>query len=728
MTHQSTSTRARLHLLLIPCLLGTAALGETPAEKDQRMAWWREARFGMFIHWGLYAVPAGEWGNRRDHAEWIRTTAQIPLKQYDQFLAQFNPVKFDADAWVRMAKDAGMRYIVITSKHHDGFALFDSQVSDFDVMATPFKRDILKELSEACRKHGLKMCWYHSIMDWHHPDYLPRREWETDRPAAGADFKKFTEYLHAQVTELLTNYGPIGVLWFDGEWEATWSHEYGQPLYDLCRKLQPGVIVNNRVDKGRGGMAGLTEDAKYAGDFGTPEQEVPRTGIPGVDWESCMTMNDHWGYNKNDKNFKSSRELIRLLVDIASKGGNFLLNIGPTAEGEFPAESVERLAAMGRWMKINGDAIYGTTAGPFTEGLPWGRCTAKAMGGDTRLFLHVFDWPADAKLTLGGLGNDMKGARVLAGNGEPLRTERKESDLVIHLPAQMPDADCTVIALDVVGRPIVYESPKISAPADIFVNTLTVEIKVNSAEMEIRCTQDGSEPTANSAVYKSPLRLSDTTTVKARAFHRGKAVSSVAAAEFKKVPAWPAVEGVAGTGRGLRLRTYTGEWDRLPDFAALTPTRKAARAGIELEKEDRAERQGLVFAGLLRVATNDAYVFALTSDDGSRLYIDDKLVVDNDGLHEAQEKRGVAPLAAGHHALRVEYFNKTGGSELKLLMAPVGATPGPISPEQLASPMGEARKDGESSKASEPKKDGEPKNAGEGSISGAGKKERGIGS
>ena len=245
------------------------------------MAWWSEARFGLFIHWGLYAIPAGEWGDETNHGEWIMTTAQIPVEEYEQFVGQFNPVKFDADAWVRMAKSAGMKYIVITSKHHDGFCLFESEMTDYDIMSTPFGRDIMKELSYACRRHGLKICWYHSIMDWHHPDYLPRRGWE-ERSSERADFNRYLGYLSGQVTELLTNYGDIGVMWFDGEWESTWSHDYGQPLYDLCLQLQPGVIINNRVDVGRGGMAGMTSDNRYAGDFGTPEQEIPATGIPGV--------------------------------------------------------------------------------------------------------------------------------------------------------------------------------------------------------------------------------------------------------------------------------------------------------------------------------------------------------------------------------------------------------------------------------------------------------------
>jgi len=210
---------------------------ESKADRDRRMQWWREARFGMFIHWGLYAIPAGEWKGQTNHAEWIRHTARIPIDVYDQFVKQFNPVKFNADQWVSIAKNAGMRYIVITSKHHDGFCLFDSKHTDYDVMSTPFGRDVLKELADACRRQGIRICWYHSIMDWHHPDYLPRRDWEKNRSSAGADFDRYVTYMKNQLRELVTNYGPIGVLWFDGEWEATWTHERGLDLYNYVRRV-----------------------------------------------------------------------------------------------------------------------------------------------------------------------------------------------------------------------------------------------------------------------------------------------------------------------------------------------------------------------------------------------------------------------------------------------------------------------------------------------------------
>ena len=439
-----------------------AQLG-TPEEVQEqaRMAWWREARFGMFIHWGLYSIPAGEWKGETNHAEWIRTTAQIPIEEYDKFVHEFNPIKFDADEWVRMAKDAGMKYIVITSKHHDGFSLFNSRYTDFDIMSTPFKRDIMDELANACRKYGLKICWYHSIMDWHHPDSLPRRGWES-RTTEGADIDRYISHMKKQLKELIQNYGDIGVLWFDGEWEETWNHEYGQDLYDYVRNLQPSIIINNRVDAGRAGMQGLTKEGNYAGDFGTPEQEIPPTGLPGIDWETCMTMNDHWGYNKHNNNWKSSKDLIQKLADIVSKGGNFLLNVGPTAEGLFPQASIDRLAAMGQWMKINGESIYGTQASPFKH-LSWGRCTQKTVKGGTRLYLHVFSWPENGRLVIPGIYNQPGQAFLLSDPTIKLNAFRKEDAIVINVPQKVPDPINSVVAIDIAGKPDVNDPPVISA-------------------------------------------------------------------------------------------------------------------------------------------------------------------------------------------------------------------------------------------------------------------------
>ncbi|MCB8932514.1 MAG: alpha-L-fucosidase [Chthonomonadaceae bacterium] len=659
-------------LALLATLATTVPAGQT-LKQDPRMDWWREARFGMFIHWGLYSIPAGKWGDSTNHAEWILTTAQIPVRQYEKFKDQFNPVKFDADEICRIAKDAGMKYIVITTKHHDGFALFDSKVSDYDVMATPFKRDIMKELAEACRRHGLKMCWYHSIMDWHHPDYLPRRAWE-DRTAEGADFKRYFEYLKAQVTELLTNYGDIGIMWFDGEWESTWTHEYGKELYELCRKLQPNVIVNNRVDVWRDGMAGLSKDDHAYGDYGTPEQEVPATGLPGVDWETCMTMNGHWGYNAADHNFKTTKQLIQLLSDIASKGGNFLLNVGPTAEGLIPPTSVERLKEMGAWMRDNGEAIYGTSASPF-KSLPWGRATMKNRGADTTLYLHVFDWPTDGRLKVSGLGNQVRGARLL-GTFARLAARQKEGEVEIEIPTRAPDPNVSVIALDLVGKPVIYAEPIIDADAAFFVRSLPVSVSAGEG-LEVRVTVDGSTPTASSPLAKAPLTIDRTTTVKARAFHNGKPVTGVVERRFEKVTPKPAAPG-AGLMPGLTVETFAGDWDKVPDFGALKPEGTSVEPVVGLDPLKTREHYGRRIRGYVVVPADDVYTFFLASDDGSRLLVDGKLVVDNDGLHSMQENSGAVALAAGPHAIEIGYFNKTGGAELKLALAPLGQKPVPV--------------------------------------------------
>jgi alpha-L-fucosidase len=422
------------------------ALAQAPArapapDASHRMDWWRGARFGLFIHWGLYAIPAGEWKGKTTYGEWIRNNAEIPIDEYDRFRERFNPASFDPAAWARLAKRAGMKYIVITTKHHDGFCLFDSKETSFTVASTPFRRDIMKELMTACRREGIRVGWYYSIMDWHHPDYLPRRPWEKDRPAAGADFERYVRYLKAQVKELLTAYGPIDVMWFDGQWEATWTEARGKDLYDYVRSLQPGIIVNNRV----GGKNG---------DFGTPEQEIPATGVPGLDWETCMTMNGNWGFNRADTAFKPAAVLIRMLADIASKGGNFLLNVGPDADGRFPAESVDRLEAIGKWMDVNSASIYETTASPFAS-LPWGRATVRAGDdGRTIVYLHVFDWPADRRLVVPGLMNPPRRAYLLGDPARrPLAASRQADQVVITLPAAPADPADSVVVLEVEGRP-----------------------------------------------------------------------------------------------------------------------------------------------------------------------------------------------------------------------------------------------------------------------------------
>ncbi len=414
--------------------------------QDERMDWWRDARFGLFVHWGVYAVPAGTYKGERigGGGEWIMNQAKIPVKEYETLAPQFNPIAFREDEWVRLAKDAGMKYIVITSKHHDGFCLWDSKVTDWDIMdATPFKRDILKELSVACKKQGIKLCFYHSIMDWHHPD-AQGACYPNYNDGTNPNFGRYVEnYLKPQLAELLTNYGQIGVLWFDGEWIKDWTEPQGKDLYAYVRGLQPSIIVNNRVGKGRKGMEGLSAGTEYAGDFGTPEQQVPPEGLPGVDWEACMTMNDTWGYKSYDDNWKSTEDLIRMLADIASKGGNFLLNVGPTPEGMIPEPSVQRLQGMGKWMAVNGESIHGATASVI--GRPdWGRCTVK----DNKLYLHVFQWPADGSLEVPLAKGGIEKAYLLADKKRTaLPVTRDGEKVIVSLAGHAPDPVDSVVVL-----------------------------------------------------------------------------------------------------------------------------------------------------------------------------------------------------------------------------------------------------------------------------------------
>ncbi|MBN2357047.1 alpha-L-fucosidase [candidate division KSB1 bacterium] len=646
------------------------AQAQSQAEKDTRMRWWREARFGLFIHWGLYAIPAGEWEGVTTYGEWIRHSAKIPLPVYDRFIAQFNPTLFDADAWVRMAKGAGMKYIVITSKHHDGFCLFDSKYTDFDVMSTPFKRDILKELAAACGKHGIRLCFYHSIMDWHHPDYLPRREWETDRPGEGADYDRYYRYMKDQLKELLTNYGDIGVLWFDGEWESTWNSRYGWETYQYVRGLQPDIIINNRVGAGRAGMEGFTIAGEFSGDFGTPEQEIPATGLPGRDWETCMTMNDHWGYNKHNHNYKSTKQLIRNLVDIASKGGNFLLNVGPTAEGLFPQASIEHLQQMGEWMAVNGEAIYATRASPFKH-LDWGRCTIKESDKSTRLYLHVFDWPVDGKLVVTNIYNQPDRAVLLAQSERALEVEQTGEEIIIRLPEEAPDPYDSVVALDVDGKADIGNPPEILTEFDIFIDSLKVEFAAERENVAFRYTVDGTNPTAGSHLYARPIFINQSATVRVRCFRDAKPVSGVAAKTFARVEPRSA-QLLKNARPGLRYRYFEGEWDALPAFAQMDALKSGVAPNFTFSPRRQEERFGFEYTGYIRIPEDGMYIFYTASDDGSRLYIGDELVVDNDLLHGVLERRGVIALSEGFHPIRVIYFEKTGGDALKVSVQKAG--------------------------------------------------------
>ncbi len=440
------SRRLALALLLSSALSPCVKAGEdaapltqeTKAQKDARMKWWREARFGLFIHWGIYSVPAGFWKDKPvDSAgEWIMHNGRIPVADYAKFASEFNPVKFNAEEWVLLAENAGMKYIVITSKHHDGFAMFGSKASTYNIVdATPFRRDPLKELAAACQKHGIKLGFYYSqAQDWHQPGGASYHgHWD---PAQNGSMDVYLKNIAMpQVREILSNYGPIAVLWWDTP--ADMTRERALQFLPLL-KLQPGIITNNRLGGG------------FPGDSETPEQFVPPTGFPGRDWETCMTMNDTWGFKSNDHNWKSPETLIRNLVDIASKGGNYLLNVGPTSEGRIPEPSVERLEAIGRWLKVNGEAIYGTSASPFKR-LAWGRCTTRPG----KLYLHVFDWPADGRLTIPMAGK-VTGAYLLAQPEKPLDVVGTGESVAITVPTSPPDPIASVVVASVEGevRPV----------------------------------------------------------------------------------------------------------------------------------------------------------------------------------------------------------------------------------------------------------------------------------
>lgn len=449
--------------LTVISFLLTGTFGQTAMTRDQRMAWWREARFGMFIHWGVYAIPAGIWNGREigNIGEWIMNRGKIPVRDYKEMAKQFNPIKYDPEAWVLMAKNAGMKYIVITSKHHDGFALFKSQASSWNVVDhTVYGKDLLTPLAEACRKHGIKLGFYYShAQDWVNPGgaamrRLTKEGWANpDSVIIDAYTKEhnghwdpaqekrtFAQYIDdvavPQVKELLTNYGDVAVLWWDTP--ASMTDDAANKLNALLA-LQPDIITNDRLKR-----------PNFPGDHKTPEQRIPNLkDLDGTDWETCMTMNGTWGYKSYDKNYKSPQTLIRNLVDIASKGGNFLLNVGPTAEGEFPQESIDILQKMGEWMKVNGEAVYGTKASPW--GLfEWGRCTKKETKNGTSLYFSVFNWPSDGKLIIPDFTNKINSAKLIA-TGAPVKTSLNGNVLTLTLPSAAPDPIASVVRVDVKG-------------------------------------------------------------------------------------------------------------------------------------------------------------------------------------------------------------------------------------------------------------------------------------
>ncbi len=447
-------------------LVFTRIMDAQPADNgEDRLAWWQDAKFGMFIHWGVYSLYGGVYKGyqqARGDAAWIENRCKIPVAEYCENARQFNPVNYDPESWVKSAKDAGMKYMIITAKHHDGFALFDSKASDWNVvLATKYGKDLLKPLADACHKHGIRLGFYYSqAVDWTNPgasaarrlmkegwpnpdsaridQYTLEHDGHWDPVQLTATFDEYIDRVAVpQVRELLTNYGKIDIFWWD--YATQMKTISGAEKLQSLLSMQPGIITNDRLHP------------DFPGDTKTPEQAIPERGeVYGQNWETCMTMNGSWGYKSWDKNWKSTEMLIRNLIRIAARGGNYLLNVGPGPDGTFPEECTERLKEIGRWMKVNGEAIYGTKAGPLPE-FYRGECTQKEHNGNTILYLSVFDWPQNRQLILPDLKNGVISTRLLA-TGTKLKTVPTHEGLVINLPGKAPDPVASVIRVELKGK------------------------------------------------------------------------------------------------------------------------------------------------------------------------------------------------------------------------------------------------------------------------------------
>jgi len=439
-------------LLASPLAAAQPAPPAPDPAKEARLAWFREAKYGLFIHWGLYALPAGEWKGKPvpGIGEWIMNRAKIPVREYEALAKQWNPVKFDAEAWVRLAQDAGMRYIVITSKHHDGFALYGSKASPYNVVdATPFKRDILKELAGACAKAGMPLGFYYSqAQDWHDPNGAGN-DWDF-----GPDDKKdFDRYLRAkaepQVRELLTEYGPVALVWFDTP--RLMTPERAQRFTDLVRLLQPKTLIDGRLGA--------------AGDYVSTGDNVIPSKVGAEAWETPATINHTWGYKKHDHDWKSPGDVTFKLVDIVSKGGNYLLNVGPMADGVIPQPSQDTLRTVGRWLKVNGEAVYGAGPTPFGEELGEPSSSGAKDGRGNPLFLarneHRFTTkPGRLYVTLfreprvpfelPAMKNAVRKAYQLA-DGRPVEVKVEEGRALLQVARPILDPMATVIVVEIEG-------------------------------------------------------------------------------------------------------------------------------------------------------------------------------------------------------------------------------------------------------------------------------------
>lgn len=652
-------------LLVLTSLLPSLGKSNKPVDK---MDWWREARFGMFIHWGIYSVPAGIYQGKDipGIGEWIMNNAKIPVAEYEKYAAQFNPVDFDAEEWVRLAKEAGMKYIVITSKHHDGFAMFHSRVSPYNIVdATPFKRDVIAEIAAACKKYGMALGLYYSqAQDWHTPGGTAiGGHWDK---AQDGDMDQYLDRIAVpQVDEILNNYGDIKILWFDTP--LGMNPERAAKFMPALQK-HPSLIYNNRLGGG------------VEGDLETPEQHIPATGIPGKNWETCMTMNDTWGYKINDRNWKSTKALARNLIDIASKGGNYLLNVGPTSKGKIPEASVKRLQEIGNWMKINGEAIYGTSASPFNK-LDWGRCTRKTEEEKELLYLHVFDFPENGILTLPGLAGKINKAYPLSNKKEMLKVIPDGSNPKIDITGVVTDSFATVIVAETSKGFKVYNAPEINADYDIFTDTLKFKVSTNIANAIIRYTTDGSVPDATSPVSEelNKVSLPGSFTLKAGCFLAGKLMSGIAEQHFVKAMPVPCVKNKR-IQPGMQFRYYEGQWSKLPGFKSLKAEEEGVCRQPDLTVKKQKYNYGLVYTGYLNAPETSVYQIQLTSDDGSLFRIGGKTLM-NDGLHAMETKTLDIALEKGWHPVEIEFF-QAGGDDGLIINWKTGDTPAAIIPEE----------------------------------------------
>lgn len=403
--------------------------------KERAIEEWRGMRFGLFIHWGPVSLKGTEIG-------WSRG-AQVPKEEYDALYKDFDPVRFDAAEWVRTARQAGMRYLVITSKHHDGFCLWDTEFTDYDIMSTPFKRDVLAELSAACSEQGVRFGVYYSVCDWFHPDY-PLDSPGGREPKEEHDMPRYYEYLRNQTREILEKYGPVCVYWFDGDWEKPWTNEYGNGLYDFLMELQPDLVINNRVSKGRRGMAGTTIQTELnAGDFDTPEQQIGSFSRARP-WETCMTICRQWAWKPEDE-MKSLKECLRTLLRVVGGDGNLLFNVGPMPDGRIEQRQKERLLEMGQWLRRHGRCVYGTRGGPFIPGR-WGAATCRG----NRIWLLIFEWPQGDTLMLPTFEAAVSRATALTG-GE-VAVDQTSEGIAVRMAKSEHDAIVTVIELEIDGE------------------------------------------------------------------------------------------------------------------------------------------------------------------------------------------------------------------------------------------------------------------------------------